>query len=487
MSLFNRETPESRSSQKLDFLPVRKPTKNKEKVKCTGWLYKQGGYWKTWRKRYFKLRKNGLLEYYYYKEDTEPRGKIDLTVVATKPKKIPVQEGWSNYGFTVKDFLFEIVTPERTYLLCTDSHDKRDLWVNFITEVLQQTSPAYQNTPRMSFCENNNNRRNSNNQNSNPPTSLDTEDLQHLKISEEKPKLSRRDTLSAESTTDSDHEISLQEEEEKYPNTLFFSAEEPFPRSAEPSAASKKKLHVSFSLNWSDMGKTMVMRKRLLLWINFLLEKIHRLKPESPLRIANDLNDLRSGVIFAEIVMFLSDKKIQYKDSPSQVSEYCQNLNFLISFLISEHSDFPFKISADLIAAQSNHIHILNLAWAIALIYEIRTLRFNGIHSGPDALLNWINRLLPTELQIEDFSPSFFQQATLSSLLDACLDNQEGKQISLKEKIELTVKTFSLPNLVTAEDLFSGSIEEHSLLIWLSYLFRSTQRSKHNNQNNLVK
>lgn len=80
-----------------------------------GWLVKQGGSIKTWKKRYFVLKNNEL---YYQKDpqDPQPKGKISLTgfmvrVLDAKEAKEKVD----------RKYCIEIIQPQRNYLLCAET------------------------------------------------------------------------------------------------------------------------------------------------------------------------------------------------------------------------------------------------------------------------------------------------------------------------------------------------------------------------------
>ena len=85
----------------------------------SGWLTKEGGGFKSWKKRWFWL-KDGCLHY------SKTKNGKDLGVIrlenathikpdtAARPKKKNV---------------FEIPTPDRTYYLCADTQEDRDEWV----------------------------------------------------------------------------------------------------------------------------------------------------------------------------------------------------------------------------------------------------------------------------------------------------------------------------------------------------------------------
>jgi hypothetical protein len=85
----------------------------------SGWLTKEGGGFKSWKKRYFWL-KDGCLHY------SKTKNGKDLGVIrlenATHIKP-------DTNARPKKKNVFEIPTPDRTYYLCADTQEDRDEWV----------------------------------------------------------------------------------------------------------------------------------------------------------------------------------------------------------------------------------------------------------------------------------------------------------------------------------------------------------------------
>jgi len=64
---------------------------------CEGWLFKQGGTWKTWKRRWFVI-KDRCLYYFHYSSESDPKGIIPLENIQVRP--VEDQGG--------KQFIFEI-------------------------------------------------------------------------------------------------------------------------------------------------------------------------------------------------------------------------------------------------------------------------------------------------------------------------------------------------------------------------------------------
>jgi len=98
-------------------------------IEKTGWLVKEGGSIKTWKKRYFVL-KNGEFAYFKDKKEREAKGAIILAQASAiqlgERKKHP--------------HCFEIVTPGRVYAFSCETEDERKTWVEALS--LEKTANA---------------------------------------------------------------------------------------------------------------------------------------------------------------------------------------------------------------------------------------------------------------------------------------------------------------------------------------------------------
>lgn len=101
-----------------------------------GWLYKEGGSVKSWKKRWFVLKKNKL-SYYTDTDCKDLKGSIALSVATvkeapkfeSKSKKVP-DERYS--------WFFEIVVSKRVYLISASSESERNKWIDAIKESKQE-------------------------------------------------------------------------------------------------------------------------------------------------------------------------------------------------------------------------------------------------------------------------------------------------------------------------------------------------------------
>jgi len=98
-----------------DMLPARN---DKE-----GFLIKQGGGHKSWKKRWFVLKTNFMCYYKDAKKMTHPQGVIDL--IDSKVRVVPED-------IIKKKFCIEIHTPNRAYYLCAKSDEEASDWLKGI-------------------------------------------------------------------------------------------------------------------------------------------------------------------------------------------------------------------------------------------------------------------------------------------------------------------------------------------------------------------
>ncbi|CAN6443023.1 unnamed protein product [Victoria cruziana] len=99
----------------------------------TGWLMKQGEYIKTWRRRWFVLKRGRL---FWFKEAvvtraSRPRGVIPVSTCLT----VKGAEDVLN-----KPFAFEISTSSDTMFFIADTEKEKEEWINSIGRSIVQHS-----------------------------------------------------------------------------------------------------------------------------------------------------------------------------------------------------------------------------------------------------------------------------------------------------------------------------------------------------------
>jgi hypothetical protein len=96
-----------------------------------GFLTKQGGSIKTWKKRWFVL-KDGSIFYFKTPKDLSPKGTIDLE----KNSKI------GDTSLTKKKYAFQVETAQRTFLITADSEDSKQEWIAAIRASIETLQKA---------------------------------------------------------------------------------------------------------------------------------------------------------------------------------------------------------------------------------------------------------------------------------------------------------------------------------------------------------
>ncbi|KAL5229491.1 hypothetical protein ABZP36_028267 [Zizania latifolia] len=99
----------------------------------TGWLNKQGEYIKTWRRRWFVLKKGRL---FWFKDSAVTRASVPRGV-------IPVATCLTVKGAEDalhRQFAFELSTPTETMYFIADSEKEKEEWINSVGRSIVQHS-----------------------------------------------------------------------------------------------------------------------------------------------------------------------------------------------------------------------------------------------------------------------------------------------------------------------------------------------------------
>ena len=100
-----------------------------------GFLTKQGGNIKNWKKRFFTLRTNKVL-YYYRDINKDPQGEIDLNEPSFEIREGTCEDGcWSKIPL---ERTMVLVTRVRRYYLYSETVHEADKWIETIREVTRK-------------------------------------------------------------------------------------------------------------------------------------------------------------------------------------------------------------------------------------------------------------------------------------------------------------------------------------------------------------
>jgi len=109
-----------------------------------GFLLKLGARWKTWKRRWFALKRGTtIVEYFKTQDEKEtPQGSIDLTLITA------VEECENNLNLKKEksEWAFQIVTAARTYYLVAPDESTMRYWINGLREVYVAPRPRVQCT-----------------------------------------------------------------------------------------------------------------------------------------------------------------------------------------------------------------------------------------------------------------------------------------------------------------------------------------------------
>jgi hypothetical protein len=103
----------------------------------TGWMTKQGGTFKTWKRRWFVLKGDKI---YYFKGQTDQ----DVTGVIELSSKSKVKKD----EIKGKNNLFSVSTTNRVYFMYPDSHSDQEAWISEIQKTLDKLSGKHNNFDR---------------------------------------------------------------------------------------------------------------------------------------------------------------------------------------------------------------------------------------------------------------------------------------------------------------------------------------------------
>lgn len=96
-----------------------------------GWIVKEGGRYKTWKKRWLVIE-NDILSYYKKENKKEKCGEIKLKIASDIQK----------VDYKGKKNCFQIVTPDRIYHICTETEAEMRSWCESLRNQQQALSPS---------------------------------------------------------------------------------------------------------------------------------------------------------------------------------------------------------------------------------------------------------------------------------------------------------------------------------------------------------
>jgi len=123
---------QDRSMNIFDIFKTTKPPSSTLLTVKQGWLYKQGGFVKSWKKRWFVVKSDGIM-YYYDKVDTEkgssPKGNISISKCVVNDAKVTTQR---ENSFAIYD---EDNRSRTFYMQAMNKKDYED-WTTFLRDYI---------------------------------------------------------------------------------------------------------------------------------------------------------------------------------------------------------------------------------------------------------------------------------------------------------------------------------------------------------------
>jgi len=98
----------------------------------SGWLTKEGGSVKSWKKRFCVIEGEELV---YYKKENK---KEKMGSILLQGEHIKIQ---SKPNYKGRKFCFEVITPQRTYHCVANTETEMNLWIEALKQVLKKNQP----------------------------------------------------------------------------------------------------------------------------------------------------------------------------------------------------------------------------------------------------------------------------------------------------------------------------------------------------------
>jgi hypothetical protein len=107
-----------REEVKANPAPVTKAKKSQ--ITKTGYMFKEGGKYKTWKQRLFVLDAGKVCYYAVQGAKQDKKGEVDMTQVTKVEPAIGAK----------REFCFELVTAERVWKFAASSYEEMTAWVD---------------------------------------------------------------------------------------------------------------------------------------------------------------------------------------------------------------------------------------------------------------------------------------------------------------------------------------------------------------------
>lgn len=233
-----------------------------------------------------------------------------------------------------------------------------------------------------------------------------------------------------------------------------------------------------------------VQKKAFTHWVNTILEK--RAK-----KVVNSLEDtLSDGVTVIDFVELLCEKKLKKKftQNPKQRIQVIENTHLALNFLKENGVEPKYLTVASEDLVDKNLKLILGFLWMLFRKFRIaKQMGVEDVDSTTEGLLNWVREVTTgyKGVNIRDFKSSFSDGNAFLALVHAFDKslfnyNERLEEHSTLENIEasfdMAEKTLGIPQLLDPQELADGTIDERSVVLYVSLYFHAFVSAQEKNK-----
>ncbi|GIY41276.1 filamin-A [Caerostris darwini] len=190
--------------------------------------------------------------------------------------------------------------------------------------------------------------------------------------------------------------------------------------------------------------------------------------------ISNLATDFSDGLKLIALIEVLQKRKLKKIRKPLNQHQCLENVQTALQAMASDNIKLVNIGNTDIV--EGNLKLILGLIWSLILRYQIGRTNF----PPKKLMLSWLQAALP-DLHIANFTSDWNSGIALSALLDFCKPGliPHWRSLSIKNSVEncrsamhLAQDEFSVPMILTPEDLASHNLDELSGMTYLSYFMK---------------
>eukprot|EP01114_Cavostelium_apophysatum_P007750 TRINITY_DN1992_c0_g1_i1.p1 TRINITY_DN1992_c0_g1~~TRINITY_DN1992_c0_g1_i1.p1 ORF type:complete len:501 (+),score=239.35 TRINITY_DN1992_c0_g1_i1:62-1564(+) len=226
-----------------------------------------------------------------------------------------------------------------------------------------------------------------------------------------------------------------------------------------------------------ERGWEKVQIKAFTSWLNGILSQRN-------IQINDIQTDLSDGVGLLNFLELLSGKKVgqKYDMKPASRIQSIQNLHIALQFLEKTMGIKPTASAEDF--ADQNLKMILGFLWSLFKKFRIQVIKHED-KSSEEGLLLWVKKTTEgyPDVNVETYKNSFRDGMAFLALCDKFIDNKETFDFSkfskenqgdnLKTAFDQAEKYLGIPQLLDAQEVADGNIDERSLVLYISLYFHA--------------